>query len=437
MLHVSKILIFLRTLKSKISFYFYCKKVDYVKMTFVDYVVSYCVKFLLIFLLISLLLVLPILCLVSAFPLNKLLTELLQSHSTNYINELALTIYGLQLTVFSIAIALKYKRIYGISEFKIGMTHSKRGNSISYFMIMTNIYLVLLVIGIIIDSNNKTNSFYLLVYSTILLLKYSSWIKKTTAEVYYDYKCFNIKNNVLLRKKGNVLSVLNDENKTKYFDEMLEKSIDKELVKIHNYFLEFEKSLFYKAENDINDEVELFEIYLSKYFKSIKNDAQLFGTLHTFNKFNEILLLISENKKYLELEEIMTLILNEYIKMLKSYNVKRRFKDIKKVDILSSDDKKTISKIYLRNLFLLMILEINIKLLNEFIENQKNNINGNIFGNSLHCIKMRITSINEIIKKYESENTLLLKHISDTTLIKEATSSAIDEIASVTNDSEE
>lgn len=426
---MSRIIVFFQKIKSKLKLFFYCKKVDYVKMSFLDNIIAYSLTFLRVAVYLLIYLGLPILFIIKNSIINEFLDKLFQSHKTNYINELALTIYGLQLTIFSIMIALKHKKIYGMSELKIGMNFSKSGFSINYFILMSNMYLVFYIFCSIFEYDSKKTSFYLLIYSTILLLKYSTWIKKSTAEVYYQYKCSNIKDNLLFRKRGNVLSVLNNKENINYFNEMLEKSNDKELLKIQIYFSDLQRNIFYNVDNDINDEIELFEIYIQKYFKSIKNDAKIFGMVYTFNKIEGILTLLLKNKKYYEFERIFKSILSKYQMLLSSYLFKRRFTPIKQNQIIEKNNKLLLC-VYIRNLFILLILNLNIDLLVRFMDKKEKDIKKNIFENSMNEIEDKSSLIREQIKKYEINNSQILNYINESSQVIEAISNAKKEVNS-------
>jgi hypothetical protein len=62
---------------------------------------------------------------------------------------LAITIYGLQLTVYSIMVSTKHKLIFGVSEYKMKMKISKSGHNIGYFIIMSNVYLIFFIISVL------------------------------------------------------------------------------------------------------------------------------------------------------------------------------------------------------------------------------------------------------------------------------------------------
>ena len=109
-----RIVSFFKKMKNKLLLNLYCEKVDYTKMRAIDYVIAYSLSFLQFAFYLFVYLGSPILYIVYYSVINKFLNEFFQSHSNNYINELAITMYGLQLTIFSIMIALKHKKIYGI-----------------------------------------------------------------------------------------------------------------------------------------------------------------------------------------------------------------------------------------------------------------------------------------------------------------------------------
>lgn len=402
---------------------FYCKRVDYSKMSMFNKIFAYFFTILYFVIYYSVLFVPPILLLIFNSQINDFFDKILP----NELDGIALTLYGLQLTIFSVLIALKHKKIYGESEFKIGLKINKIGLNIDYFILMANIYIVFFVIRTVLGVDNRGSSFFIIVYSTILLIKYSSLIKKSTAYVYYRYKCDNIKTNVLFRKKGNVLSVIKDEENIEYYREMLNKSIDKELLKIISYFRKFKKNIFYKIENDIDDEIELFEIYLSNYFKSIKNDAQIFGLYHTFSIIMDTLAVLLKNKKYLELDKILILLLQKYDNLLKSHHLKRRFKYLNR-DLKKFENNRMILNIYVRNLYLLLILKSNVDLIKIFIDKKGNSLEKKLFDDSFKEIKNKILTVQKTLKNYEEINKSLFNFVKESIDIQKVISTAIKEI---------
>ncbi len=395
---------YLGGLKEKILIKCFCKKVDYVKMSVFDKILAYSLTFLYFAIYISILFLIPILYFINSVDVNKFIDSILSDN----INEIALTLYGLQLTIFSILIALKHKKIYDVSELKIGMKISRIGLNINYFIVMSNLYLVFYIIDVALGNDSKKAALFLIIYSTVSLLKCSSLMQTSTAQIYYKYKCDHINNNVLFRKKGNILSIIKNSENNDYFTEMSNQAIDKELLKIIDYFNSFKKNIFYNINNDFNDEFELFELYLHKYFKSIKNDAQLFGTLHTFIVIRDILDTLLKNKKYLEFENLFQIILLKYNNLLDSRNVKRRFAKTRKFPLVE-DNQKVVSGIYLRNTYLLIAFNINYNLLKGLDDKNKEAIEKFILEESKAEIRKKISKIQEIVKEYERNNNELFQ----------------------------
>ena len=83
---------------------------------------------------------------------------------------------------------------------------------------------------------------------------------------------------------------------------------------------------------------------------------------YTFNKIEEILTLLLKNKKYYEFERIFKSILSKYQMLLSSYLFKRRFTPIKQNQIIEKNNKILLD-VYIRNLFISLILNLNIDLL--------------------------------------------------------------------------
>ena len=119
------------------------------------------------------------------------LVENMSEQMKNQIENLAVTIYGLQLTVYSIMVSTKHKLIFGVSEYKMKMKISKSGHNIEFFLIMSNAYLVIFIISKILNVGSASSSVSLLLYSVITLIKNVLMINTNSAKIYYLYRCEN------------------------------------------------------------------------------------------------------------------------------------------------------------------------------------------------------------------------------------------------------
>ena len=357
----------------------YFTKVDFTKMSNKKaQIINIITKIIMI----TVLLILLVISFIPVLLLNSFneFVENMSEQIKNQIENLAVTIYGLQLTVYSIMVSTKHKLIFGVSEYKMKMKISKSGHNIGYFIIMSNVYLIFFIISKIFNIKPTVSSIYLLFFSIITLIKNIIMINMNTSKIYYLYRCENLITNPLVRKNGNVKSFMHQEKIIDINPEIiLERTQDKNFIKMYDYLLILEEMNFYGLNNNIYDEKELFKIYLNTYFKQINNDSKIITLFLIFNKINDIISTIYRKDNFYMAMNLLELSVIEYNHFIKSKFLKKRFAILRnKEEYCSEKDKNKLVELYVRNLLLLNILiKINsntINLINEMKMNYENSI---------------------------------------------------------------
>ena len=189
----------------KIKYYFIIKKIynraDFKKMSFIDYFLGYArniIKFVLPIFAWGSLLVFEIFCNIKGKDVLVFIPN--EDNIINEMKDMAFTMYGLQLTVFSIIVSVKHKKFFSKTEFKMLSNVDFHGYNIKTLFLYTNYYLILLIINICADFPIKRTAFMLLFFSAILLILVIKLIFLSSAKLHYNYNNRGMKKNPLLRK---------------------------------------------------------------------------------------------------------------------------------------------------------------------------------------------------------------------------------------------
>ena len=332
------------------------------------------------------------------------LVENMSEQKKNQIENLAVTIYGLQLTVYSIMVSTKHKLIFGVSEYKMKMKISKSGHNIEFFLIMSNAYLVIFIISKILNVGSASSSVSLLLYSVITLIKNVLMINTNSAKIYYLYRCENLITNPLIRKNGNIKSICTEKIIDLNFKIVLEKAQDNNFMKIYNYLSILEEMNFYGLNNEIYDEKELFKIYLSTYFKQINNDSKILCLNFIFDKINSIILTLCKNENFYIAIGLLEISIVEFNRFLKTKFLRKRLSSFKKgKEYISEKDIKKLVELYIRNLFLLnIIIDVN-KNISTLINEMKIKYSNNIFHENISKIEGLSNENKSLTEKFNEE----------------------------------
>ena len=332
------------------------------------------------------------------------LVENMSEQMKNQIENLAVTIYGLQLTVYSIMVSTKHKLIFGVSEYKMKMKISKSGHNIEFFLIMSNAYLVIFIISKILNVGSASSSVSLLLYSVITLIKNVLMINTNSAKIYYLYRCENLITNPLIRKNGNIKSICTEKIIDLNFKIVLEKAQDNNFMKIYNYLSILEEMNFYGLNNEIYDEKELFKIYLSTYFKQINNDSKILCLNFIFDKINSIILTLCKNENFYIAIGLLEISIVEFNRFLKTKFLRKRLSSFKKgKEYISEKDIKKLVELYIRNLFLLnIIIDVN-KNISTLINEMKIKYSNNIFHENISKIEGLSNENKSLTEKFNEE----------------------------------
>lgn len=346
----------------KIKYFFISKyffiKLDYTKIHFFDYVCAFFK---------AIVRLLPYFFYMGFFGLSIYFTakgqdmfSFVPSYSVDALETISFTLYGLQLTVFSIVVALKHKKVFKETEFKMLSNLYYHGYSIKVLMLVCNSYLINLIIDIALGGNIKQSTVIFGFFSVILLIRVTHLMFVSTAKLHFLYNSSGLKDNYFLRKKGNITSIidLKNEKEIDYVEELLNKSKYHILDNVQIYFDKLIRSAFYGNNNEYNYDIELFEVYLRNYYKYISNDSQILGTIYVDLIMINMLNVLYKRKMYEDFYEYSKISLNLYLSFLKRRMIRKRFYDIPQ-KVYKSDIRNggKFTNIYLRNMIFISVFE--------------------------------------------------------------------------------
>ena len=258
--------------------------------------------------------------------------DCLQHIDQQFLCNIAIAIFGFQITFFSIVLSNKNNRVLNENEIELNLFTNFFGQTINYYLLISIFMLFSLFFNIVFNNDTISSCVNLIVYSIIILV-YSYYILKTSKAKLYFNKLknqFNLFSKNRNYHKGNFINfVKNWDDFNENINICLKYGIDYNSSNIWLLWIEMKKHLFYMNTESTVFYIELFKYSNKYYFKNIRNDSNIILLSTIYNEFEKIILELVERKKYYAVVEIYKDFLCNYRSFLKSSFISNTFIRVK------------------------------------------------------------------------------------------------------------
>lgn len=328
--------------------------------------------------------------------------------------DISTMIFGIVITLFSILVSIKQRKIYNENEHKMVLKYYIGPYSISTLIFENILYFILVIISYLTGDCNVLSIILLIIYGLFAIICLVSVINSSSVKIYYNVNRLG-KNNIFQRRKGNFVSFLRKEdNFTDKISYIIKLSLSTPFIEFFEHIEKLNEKIFYSQNQVEVLDVELFSKYTKEYFKQISNDSQIYGMYIYLNKTKNFLELLYDKKEYQFFEKIVYLVNKQLLNLLSSKTIARRFQTISSRECkISLLDNGLILDIYLRNAMIFLSVAPSIEDFMDFISVKIEKDESKFYTLNKVGYNDVKDKIMKLLNKYESNNESLFNTIKD------------------------
>ena len=329
----------------------------------------------------------------------------LQDINEELLCNVAIAIFGFQITFFSIVLSNKNNKVLNEKEIELNLFTNFFGQTINYYLIIAVSSLFGLILNMLTGKSAIHSCINLIVYSIGILI-YSYYILKTSkAKLYFNKLKNQFKYMTKNRNhhKGNFINFVKDWDDCNInVAYALKKGLDYNSSNTWLLWSEMKKYLFYTNTENSDFYIELFNYSSGYYFNNFHNDSNVILLSIIFDELKKIIQELDKKNNYYAVIEIYKKFLHNYEEFLRSTFINNTFVNVKIIYKKIKDNEYLLNYIK-RNNYLLSFLDnafVSAKEITTILRDE------NYLDSDIDDVNMCISNIEKRLKNLEENNNV-------------------------------